>query len=479
VENPSVGALIILTIGCLLHTRKKILPSRFGFWGNPLTNTNMFNKKTIFLSLALVLTTVLYGQSQDSLKVAMGDLNKTVETFKKLKITGWVQAQYQWAESKGAANLDGGDFAANSNQRFMIRRGRVKFTYTQNLSQFVMQINGSERGFNLVEIYARITEPWTKSISLMAGIMNRPFGFEIDQSSAVRESPERSRYSQNLMPNERDLGAKIIYEPVKGSKLDGLRLDAGFYNGQGIAVPGTNSSTGLFANDGVNEFDYIKDFIGRLSYYRNSKNEKQRYGIGFSHYNGGTANGSNIYYDHFTNGANGMQYAAADTLSGKTFKGKSAPRKYIGTELFFSTKSKLGTTILRGEYITGTQPGVDNSSRSASSFPDKKATYIRKFNGAYVYLIHRFGQSKHEVAIKYEWYDPNSKLSGNELKTATGMKGAEAKYSALGLGYNYYYDENVKFMFYYNIVTNEKTQITSLTTDLKDNILTVRMQYRF
>ena len=412
--------------------------------------------------------------ANDSLKQSVNDLQKAVETLKKIKVTGWIQAQYQVAESKGAANFDGGVFGPYSDSRFMIRRGRVKFTYTQKLSQFVMQLNGTERGFNLVEIYAKVTDPWTKTFSLTAGVMNRPFGFEIDQSSQHRESPERSRYTQTLMPNERDLGAKINYEPLKESKLYGLKLEAGFYNGQGIAVPGTTST-----NNGVNEFDAIKDFIGRLSYYKTSKDEKYRYGLGVSHYNGGVVNQSNVVYDRIVNGASGYVFAAADT-SNRTFKGKSASRKYFGAEFFISTKSILGTTTIRGEYIFGTQPGIDNNSASPAALPAKKVTYLRDFDGAYAYLIQRIGKTKHELVVKYEWYDPNTKLKGTELESVTNkMTSAEVKYHALGLGYNYYYDENVKFMFHYNIVTNEKTQVAGYTNDLKDNIFTARMQYRF
>src|SRR5690242_5184779 len=84
----------------------------------------------------------------DSLKQSVNDLQKTVDVLKRIKITGWIQAQYQWAEEKGAANFDGGNFAKESDQRFMIRRGRVKFTYTQKLTQFALQINASERGVN-------------------------------------------------------------------------------------------------------------------------------------------------------------------------------------------------------------------------------------------------------------------------------------------------------------------------------------------
>src|SRR5689334_6456196 len=116
-------------------------------------------KTTTLITLCLLMVcafkTQTFAQQNDSLKQAVNELNKTVETLKKIKVTGWVQAQFQWAEEKGAANFDGGDFAANADKRFMIRRGRVKFTYAAKLSQFVLQINASERGVNLVEIFGK------------------------------------------------------------------------------------------------------------------------------------------------------------------------------------------------------------------------------------------------------------------------------------------------------------------------------------
>lgn len=438
----------------------------------------MLKMKNLPFVICLMVATTLAAQAQtqyDSLKQSVSEINKTVEVLKRIKVTGWVQAQYQWAEKKGAENFDGGNFGANEDQRFMIRRGRVKFTYTQKLSQFVFQLQGTERGVNLVEVFGKVTDPWTKSISLQAGVMNRPFGFEIEQSSQLRESPERSRYTQILMPNERDLGAKIIFEPGKDKPLSGLRLDAGFYNGQGIAVPGTNSYTGATVNDGVNEFDSYKDFIGRLSYYKNSKDEKFRYGIGMSHYNGKVGTDKNYYY----------KVDGKDTTN-RTFNAKAAMRRYTGVELFFSVKSPIGKTTIRGEYISGLQPGFFDSSRSPSSLPvsntssAKKAAYLREFNGSYAYLIQRLGKTKHELVLRYEWYDPNTSVSGKEISAGlAGLTKADVKYSALGLGYNYYYDENILFMFHYNMVTNEKTDLTGYTKDLKDNIFTIRMQYRF
>ena len=60
------------------------------------------------------------------------------------------------------------------------------------------------------------------------------------------------------------------------------------------------------------------------------------------------------------------------------------------------------------------------------------------------------------------------------------MTNDELKYTMLGMGYNFYATENVKFMVYYNLVKNELSKgLSGYTTDLKDDVFTLRMQYRF
>ena len=141
--------------------------------------------KNIFLNVFVLLSFNGTFFSQNS-KSADSSIQKKIEKLEefekkasKIKVTGWVQAQFQIAESRGQNSYDGGNFATGQFDRFMIRRGRVKFTYSQNLSQYVLQMNATERGVNLVEIFAKVTDPWTKSVSLTSGVMNRPFGFEI------------------------------------------------------------------------------------------------------------------------------------------------------------------------------------------------------------------------------------------------------------------------------------------------------------
>lgn len=446
-------------------------------------------KLTVTLLFTIGLSVKIYAQdtpaysqiSNDSLSRSIAALRKDLDVLKNLKISGTVQAQYQIADTSGAKNFDGGDFPKNSNNRFMIRRGRIKFTYTGKNSLYLLQLNMTERGVNLMDIYARYTEPWLNTFSLTAGVMNRPFGFEIQQSSGERESPERSRFSQLYLTNERDLGAMLTFQPQK--KLRGLKIDAGLYNGTGILVPGTNTPAGAAPGTtsiaGVTEFDYVKDFIGHAAYYRALKNDKIKVGFGVSHYNGGFMYQNNKVYTSFKNDSTGKVWVAADTTY-KKFKNKIAPRIYYGVEGFFSINTRLGTTVLRGEYFAGTQTGTATNTRSPQVQPDATAAmYVRKFSAVYAYFIHRIAKTKHELVVKYDWYDPNTKVSAADLNGTNGMKEGEIKYTSLGFGYNLYLTQHVKFMFFGNIVKNEITKITDYKKDLKDNIYTVRMQYRF
>lgn len=429
-----------------------------------------------FMSTVFAQQATKQSEVNDSILKSLSKLSTELSNFKNLKISGWIQAQFQTAESKGTKNFDGGDFSANTYNRFMIRRGRVKFTYTKGIGQYVLQVNATERGVNIVDLYGKITEPWLNSFSLTAGIMNRPFGYEIQQSSADRETPERARFTQILLPNERDLGAMITYEAPKGSKFAGFKVDAGFYNGTGIAVPGTTSLNGA----GVVEFDSFKDFIGRAAYKKSFKQDKINLGLGLSHYNGGFIYQNNrVFSSIVTDGAGMKTWMLSDTTT-NSFKGKKAPRVYYGADIQFALRTKLGTTTIRAEYIMGQQAGMIDETKSPSAMPSKLDSYIRDFNGGYVYLIQRLGKSKHEIVLKYDWYDPNTNVTGADLNGLNGMTKAELKYTMLGMGYNFYATENVKFMVYYNLVKNELAKgLSGYTSDLKDDVFTFRMQYRF
>jgi phosphate-selective porin len=60
-----------------------------------------------------------------------------------------------------------------------------------------------------------------------------------------------------------------------------------------------------------------------------------------------------------------------------------------------------------------------------------------------------------------------------------GFTAADIKYHTFGAGYIYYMTENVKWVFYYAHPINENTSLAGYTTDQKDDVFTLRLQFRF
>ena len=438
-------------------------------------------KKTItFLSALVLFTNALLSQetkeiSNDSIQKSLAELKKAVDIIKRIKITGWVQAQLQFADSSGQQSFDGGNFAPNVDKRFMIRRGRIRFGFENQNSQYVLQVNLTERGINLTDFFAKVTDPWTKWMSLQVGLFNRPFGFEIQQSSADRETPERSRYTQILLPNERDMGGMIIVEAPKKSKLFGLKASGGFFNGTGIPSNGD-----YYTKPFVNDFDVFKDFIGRINYAKATTGDKIKYGVGVSYYNGAVRQFNNTVYSTIqTNDAGILNWVASDSTAGN-LKGQGAKRIYYGADAQLSIKSKIGTSTLRIEYMFGKQPGT-SATTTSPAFENKTSTYIRDFDAYSAVFVQRIGKTKHELAVKYSVYDPNTKVAGDAVgQTGSGFGTVDLAYTDIGFGYVNYFNDHIKFMIYYNMVNNETTKnILGYSKDLKDNVFTLRMQARF
>ncbi|MBU1298901.1 MAG: hypothetical protein KKG06_12060, partial [Bacteroidetes bacterium] len=128
--------------------------------------------------------------SLESVNETITDLKNTLDALKKIKISGYIQAQFQSADTAGIISYAGGNFPANVKSRFQVRRGRVKFMYDQDITQYVLQIDITQSGVAIKDAYAMIKEPWLRIFSLTGGVFDRPFGFEISYSSSMRESPE-------------------------------------------------------------------------------------------------------------------------------------------------------------------------------------------------------------------------------------------------------------------------------------------------
>ncbi len=432
----------------------------------------MIKKKNGFLicsGLILVSLTAVAQENTidpiDTLAKNVQNINDELHKIKRLKITGYIQPQWQYIDSAGAPSFAGGDFINGTGKyysRFTMRRGRFKFTYDYENVQLMINTDATEKGLAMRETFVKVTDPWLNMFSLTAGLLQVQFGFEVTQSSSVRETPERARYNQILFSTERDLGAFGSVVFPKTSSLYGFKIDAAVMNG----VAGVNP-----------EFDSHKDFTGRLQYGRTTKNEKVVYAIGASYYQGGYRLGTVKDYNLTTlsNGDMGYQFAS-DTAN----YNRVGKRIYMGADAQLSFDWKIGITTLRAEYITGEQPGVAANSLSPKAAPTA-AVYHRNFDGAYFYFIQNIGQSKFQAVAKYDWYDPNVKIAGKEIgKTGTNTKNiGDIRFDTYGFGLTYRINTNTKLVMYYDIVKNEETVVPGYLHDIKDNVTTLRMQIKF
>jgi len=390
--------------------------------------------------------------------------------FDRLRLSGYIQPQYQVAQEKGTKTFEGGDFAPNSDNRFLLRRARVRIDYlrsNKNLQpsmQFVFQFDANVNGFTVRDVWARLFENKWQHFAFTAGMFARPFGYELNLSSQDRESPERGRMSQTLAKSERDLGAMVSFESRKKDfKWRYLKLDAGLFNGQGINFPG--------------EFDGFKDFIGKIGIkpYPISKNISVSAAV--SYLNGGLV--QNTQYRYTIENINGANKMVVDSSS--TIVGSKNPRQYKGLDAQIKLKHKWGATEFRGEYWWGTQTSSENSSETPGILlPASAGYYIRDFNGAFFYFLQNIVNTHHQLGVKIDWYDPNTLVKGEEIgQPGAGLTPADIKYITYAVGYNLYLNENVKLMLWYNMPVNEKTQLPNYTDDINDNVLTCRLQYRF
>jgi hypothetical protein len=500
-------------------------------------------RNLLFITAALFVITVF--------NISLSAQEQNNQETGKIKISGYVQTQYQkffvpdsvGSTTKYFSNFSGGAFTNDlTYSRFQVRRGRLAFTHSTDITEAKLSFDFTEKGFAVKDMYLSVKDPYIKSISLSAGVFNRPFGYEVPYSSSLRNSPERSRVVQTLFPGERDLGVKIGFRLPDDNPLSFFEINGALVNGNGSAV----------------ETDNYKDFIGNLRVFTPKSVENFKAAAGFSYYNGKVEHvyepvdtiASNVntkYYIYYfgdlvdTAGVayKGFLFDSAQTKASGT-TGAGVARTYYGADAQIEFNSPFGKTEISGEYMWGVQPAAVNNNNIekdyviyneintySSSGPTaglawpmydqpqpynptmvkltnkNHSTMVRNFNGGYIAITQNIMDTKHQIVIKYDWYDPNTDIAGKDIDLLyyndtleigkTYMSPADVKFSTIGLGWNWQITENLKFTVFYENVKNEITSIQLYTGDLrlgrrhspgfdrdiKDDALTVRLQYKF
>ncbi|MBP1668766.1 MAG: hypothetical protein H6Q21_1132 [Bacteroidetes bacterium] len=351
-----------------------------------------------------------------------GDLEK----LKKIKVSGYIQAQFE--------AYQGGLIAKENDPKtsFFIRRARIKFTYeaTDGI-RFVLQPDFSTGNLSLKDAYALAYLPKLRSLTLWAGQFNRP-NYEVEYSSSQREVTERSRMIRTIYPGEREVGAKLEFNP---SEIP-LKMQLAVLNGN-------------FKGTELLDVDSKKDLMARATYSFALADNRVGIDVGAHGYYGGLM-AKNKYVLNYENGLDSLD----------TNKGTYLDKKWGGAE-FQAFFDWLGGMSLKGEFIAG---------RNAYPGDSKTNPYkTKQFSGYYIYLIKNIGK-KNQFATRFDNFDPNTTLSGDAA-------GKDVYYNTFTFAWQYYLNDNIRFTLNYGIPLNEKN--ATYPEDIKDNTFTIRAQAKF
>lgn len=402
--------------------------------------------------------TMKFADTDERLSYIESELAKSI----RIKISGYIQTQYDmydFQDYKGP--VSGSSAAAPVTNSFYIRRARIKFAYeTLDGVKFVIQPDFGVDKVSLKDVYAVLNDRWIQTFSLTVGQFNR-INYDVEFTSNTREFLERARMTNVLYPNERDLGAKLEANFVT-KYLIPLKLQLAIFNG--------NFGEGAIANQ-VRDIDSNKDVMARATYSFQFPSKGLGIDVGTHGYFGSTKVLPQTVTSPVTPPA---VFSDENNNPFTPTVGTTLKKDWFGVEaqIYYDF---LGGTSLKGEYISGTISGSTNPLETYSAFAANK---VRKFDGFYISMTKNVGKYL-QAAVRYDSFDPNSKLSGSQVTRADDLK-----YNTWTFAWQYFYDENVKVVLGYTLPINEQSNLVAgdygtTKKDRKDNIFTIRLQARF
>lgn len=384
-------------------------------------------------------------------------LESSVSSLKKLKFSGYVQGRYEWHDDA----VDGWENYKNEN-RFSVRHGYLSARYEGKHGEFFLQFDGnSSDGFVMKDAEASLIEPWTPlKIKLTVGQFKVPFGYEIGQSDADREMPERAAVIAGgsraplpgsasrapvsvtgLFPSDRDRGLRLQ------AKYEMLNLKIALVNGAGIKDPTDKNYVTVngYAPNGY------KTLVGRLG----------------------------ADFDWLVGGLSGMWGRTLET-------GTNPKENYDYTAYKYYEQLRLGADVqayvdvpgvgglaLKGEFIWGRKKSLDYNDVKADSCKDSRSM------GWIVTVVQNIGNYA-GVAVRLDQYDPL--LSGSVTASCTdpSKKPSDAikyrdmdKLTRLGVAALLHASANTKFTLSYEHPWEQSG------AKYNNDIVTAQVQARF
>ena len=399
------------------------------------------NSKNLVILLALIICTfslIVAADDQEEtatqekiaeIKDQVNGLSETlaavvtdVDKMKKLKISGYIQAQYEKHEDS-EEGVDSIGTQLNLDN-FLIRRGRLKVEYdATSRSKYVLHIDAAKDKVSLKDAYVELKA--SNYFKTTFGQFKWPFGYEVLQSSSEREMPERAKVIRELFPGERDRGIKFSGDIKK------FNYQVGLYNGTGI-----DDKTFTWQDPDKN-----KDIVGRLGL------DLGKISFGLSSYSGqelvpgkAATPGSTTWYD--ADGDGSIDEGEYTTTAPKAATpAVEYDKERIGTDIqWYYSLPVIGGGALKFEFVEGKSRGKD-------------------VDGWWGLFVQSLG-NRNSFAFRVDSWDPNKDVDDDELMTYTPA-------------WLFYWDAHLKFTLAYEMPKEKGS------SKKDNNAYTFRLQYKF
>ena len=379
-----------------------------------------------------------------------------------LQLTGYIQGQYE--TSQASEDQLAQDGTPLNQDRFLVRRARVRLTRTWQYVAASLELDGNTVrgvGFGLRRAEGSVfyrPEGTVPLVMLTLGLSDIPFGFEMVDQARTRIFMERSAASLAFFPSEPDLGVRL------SGGVGFVRYSVALLNGEPL-----DDRPGRYPVDPNSH----KDLVARVG-VETQPAEKWRFSGGTSLLEGkgfhpGTSAGKNqlVWRDLNENSVVDQGEVSGVPGQGAT-PSENFDRWAVGFDAQLRWKSPIGWSSLWGELTLASN--LDRNYLPAD--PVVTGVDVRHL-GAYVAVAQELGRHG-LVAFRYDLYDPNADVfdrrAGKLIPTSQRVSTFSPTLGLILPGQG-------RLMVQYDIIRDQLAKdARGVPTDLANNRLTLRLQ---
>ncbi|MCY0988140.1 porin [Nannocystis sp. ILAH1] len=317
-----------------------------------------------------------------------------------VRLSGYIQSQYQWSQLSEDQIQQGG--ATLNQNRFMVRRGRLRISGDWKWAAFDFELDGSTTRGPFVGVrQANASFVWRNPdaarppyLMVTAGLTEAPFGHELRLGQREMMFMERSLGSLAFFPGPVDVGVR-----VRGG-VAAFRYDLAIMNG----TPLDDRAGARNTTDPTRAPDYIGrfGFAARPGKHALSGGVSLLYGTGF--HRGSEATKNKLEWSDLN------ENGAIDTGELVAVPGQAATpsvnfrRWAVGADFQVGLRSKAGWTQILAEGTIASN--LDRDLIVAD--PVVVGADLRELHGYVAVIQELFGRAV--VGARYDYYDPNTDL---------------------------------------------------------------------